>query len=257
VTKAFDAILKKATKSEPNVKKDTLYHRIEAFQKRNGILSTRLGQNAYAYEVMGIHINKLGLNEKETEELQDYINKNKRHAHPFEEKSEVTNHSPQLRKKVIEKLGINPHIVNEANKMAKVYPDIFLFENIVRHTIMTILEKKHGKDWWITPNLVSKEIRDKVVGRKDYEKENRWHSARGAHEIFYTDFSDLSRIIQNNANDFKKVFGDLQIEAEMKKLELSRNIIAHNNSLPANEIKRIDIALDDLKKQLDVYSKKS
>jgi hypothetical protein len=94
-----------------------------------------------------------------------------------------------------------------------------------------------------------------VEKRKRQEKENRWHSKRGVHEIFYTNFGDLSRIVATNIKEFKKVFGDLQIEAEMKKLELSRNIIAHNNPLPPKETKRIEISLDDLRKQLDAYVK--
>jgi len=243
-------------KQEPNIKEITVYHRIEAFQKKNGILSTRLGQNAYAYEVMGIHANKLGLEEKEAEELQEYLNNKKTPSQNVEERREV-NKSHKIRKKVVNEFGITPNIVIEANEMAKVYPDIYVFENMVRYTVKTVLEKKHGKDWWTTPNVVSNEIKKTVEDRKNSEKANRWHSKRGAHEIFYTDFSDLSRIIQNNAPHFKRVFGDLQIEAEMKKLEYSRNIIAHNNLLPQKEIKRIEIYLDDLKKQLDLSSKSS
>jgi hypothetical protein len=137
--------------------------------------------------------------------------------------------------------------------MSKAYPDMYLFENLVRHAVMTVLEKKYSKDWWNVPNVVSNEIKRDVEKRKRQEKENRWHSKRGVHEIFYTNFSDLSRIVATNIKEFKKVFGDLQIEAEMKKLELSRNIIAHNNPLPPKETKRIEISLDDLRKQLDAY----
>ena len=256
MSKAFQAILKKANKSEPNVKQITLYHRIEAFQKKNGILSTSLGQNAYAYEIMGIHVNKLGLDEKEAQELQEYLNNKRKVSETVAEKKEVIEAQPKLRKKVIEKFGVSSQLANQATKMAKVYPDIFLFENLVRSIIMTTLEKKYSKDWWKAPSVVSKTIRDRVETRKLAEKENRWHSSRGAHEIFYTNFGDLSQIIHNNIGDFKNVFGDLQIEAEMNELELSRNIIAHNNTLPAKEIRRIEIYLDDLKKQMDLCSKK-
>jgi len=48
----------------------------------------------------------------------------------------------------------------------------------------------------------------------------------------------------------------MEIEAELRKLEPLRNIVAHNNPLPPKEIGRIKTALDDLKKQLKDYNKK-
>jgi len=42
----------------------------------------------------------------------------------------------------------------------------------------------------------------------------------------------------------------------MKQLELSRNIIAHNNPLPPREVERIKMYLEDLKRQLNIYAKK-
>jgi chromosome segregation ATPase len=77
-----------------------------------------------------------------------------------------------------------------------------------------------------------------------------------AHEIFYTDFSDLNRIIATNCREFKEIFADMKIEAELRKLEPSRNVIAHNNPLSLNEFRRVKLCLDDLKKQLKDYAEK-
>ena len=46
----------------------------------------------------------------------------------------------------------------------------------------------------------------------------------------------------------------MEIEAELRKLEPVRNIIAHNNPLPPKDILRIKTALDDLQEQLKMYS---
>jgi hypothetical protein len=59
-----------------------------------------------------------------------------------------------------------------------------------------------------------------------------------------------------NTNEFKKIFADMEIEAELRKLEPLRNIIAHNNPLPPIEIGRIRTALADLEKQLKEYDDK-
>lgn len=140
--------------------------------------------------------------------------------------------------------------------MAGVYPDMYLLENLVRHVIMNVLQRKYGEKWWNTPNIVSNKIKVDVEGRKHFEGKNRWAAKRRTHEIFYTDFSDLSRIIATNCREFKEIFADMEIEAELRKLEPSRNVIAHNNPLSSNEFKRIKLCLDDLKKQLKDYTEK-
>jgi hypothetical protein len=256
LSKAFKAICKKILKTEPKLSKRAIYGRIEAYQKKNKILSTRLAQNAYAYEVMGFHVSKLGLKKEEIAELQELLDKKKQPIlqELTEQNEEVK--IPKIRKKIIKEFGLPPNLVNEANRMAKVYPDIYVLENILRYVVMTVLEEEHGKQWWTEPNVVSNKIKETVTERKRIELANRWVSKRGAHEIFYTNFNDLSKIIHSNPNSFKQVFADLPIEAEVKKLEKSRNIIAHNNPLPEKEVKRIEICLDDLKKQLQIFVEK-
>jgi hypothetical protein len=54
----------------------------------------------------------------------------------------------------------------------------------------------------------------------------------------------------------KETFANLEVEAELRKLEPSRNIIAHNNVLPPKEINRIRLCLDNLQKQLKRMPKK-
>ena len=256
MSKVFVTICKKTWKKEPKRSKRAIYGRIEAYQKKNKILSTRLAQNAYAYEVMGIHVSKLGLKKEEVAELQEFLNKRQQ---PIlqdlkEQRKEVK--TPKIRKKVIKEFGLPPNLANQANRMANVYPDIYVLENILRYVVMAVLEEKHGKQWWTEPNVVSNKIKVSVEERKQLELSNRWVSKRGVHEIFYTNFNDLSKIIHSNPNCFKQVFADLPIEAEIKKLEKSRNIIAHNNPLPEKEVKRIEICLDDLKKQLQIFVEK-
>ncbi|MGA2767932.1 MAG: Swt1 family HEPN domain-containing protein [Candidatus Bathyarchaeia archaeon] len=254
MNKVFQAICKKTWKTEPKTPRDTIYHRIAAFKRKSNIASKKLSEIVYAYEVMRIAVQKLDISKEELEELQEWLSKKPQQQKDIrqERKIIVTN---KIRKKVVDAFGLPSNIWNEASRMAKAYPDMYLFENLVRHAVMTVLEKKYQKDWWNVPNVASNEIKRDVEKRKRQEKENRWHSKRGVHEIFYTNFGDLSRIVATNIKEFKKVFGDLQIEAEMKKLELSRNIIAHNNPLPPKETKRIEISLDDLRKQLDAYVK--
>ena len=156
-------------------------------------------------------------------------------------------------KKIIDTYGLPQSVASEAERMSEIYPHLYVFENLVRHVVASLLEKKHGKDWWTEPDVVPSQINKKVEDRKSKEGENRWHSERGSHAIFYTDFGDLSSIISKNWEDFKTLFPNLRwIQTRLEETELSRNIIAHNNPLPKKECDRLKMFLDDLKKQLGI-----
>lgn len=249
----FKAICKKIRKTEPEAKENTIYRRIEAFQKKHKILSTRLAQNAYAYEVMEIHPNKLGLDEEESDELQKWLDKKAQPAVPELKQERKEIRVPKISKRVVDISGLPPNLVDEAKKMGGIYPDLYILENLVRYVVMSVLESKYGSDWWNNRSVVSRKIAEKVEERKHFERENRWVAKRRTHEIFYTDLRNLSSIIATNSREFKKIFANLEIEAELRKLEPSRNIIAHNNPLPPNEFGRIRLCRDDLEKQLKEY----
>jgi len=253
LSKVFKAILDKARKKEPKISPTTVYHRIEAYQKKHMILSSSFAQIAYAYEIMNIHVNKLGLDQRQFNQLQQFLNEKKQPLPKTkEERKEVK--IPRICKKVIDGFGLPQNLVEEANRMADIYPDLYQLENLVRYVIMSVLEEKYTTEWWENRRVVSKNIADNVEERKHFEKKNRWVAKRGTHNIFYTTFGELARIINLNTKDFKKIFADLEIEAELRKLEPLRNIIAHNNPLPPFEINRIKMALADLEKQLTEYN---
>jgi len=257
LSKVFKTICKKTRITEPNIKDRTIYDRIEAFQRKHKILSTKLAQNAYAYDVMDIHVGKLGLKEEEREELQNWLDKK---AKPItqdfkKEKEEVK--IPRIRKKIVDVFGLPANLSNEAKKMSDIYPDLYVLENLVRYVVKNVLQDKYGNKWWNNRNVVSGKIAKKVEERKRFERENRWVARRGTHEIFYTTLRDLSRIIATNSKEFKNIFANLEIEAELRKLEPSRNVIAHNNPLPPREFSRIKLCRDDLEKQLREYAEKT
>ena len=154
-------------------------------------------------------------------------------------------------KKITSKYGfLTERTFNEAKEMAeKVYPAVYLFENSARELILNLMEKGYGPDWWETK--VSSTIKNEVQSRIGKEKRERWHSKRGAHQIFYTDMGDLSLIITNNWDIFKQVFpGQSWVTQRFNEIELSRNIIAHNNALEKREINRINLYVEDWNKQI-------
>lgn len=155
----------------------------------------------------------------------------------------------KIGEKAIEDFSLPEKLATEAKRMAEVYPMIYVLENSIRHIIMYILKRRYGDDWW--DKRVPATIRRNVENRVKQEGKNRWHSRRGGHRVFYTDFGDLNSIIINNWDDFKEIFPSQRwIQTRMEEIEFSRNIIAHNNPLPVREIKRLGLYFDDLRRQL-------
>ena len=132
----------------------------------------------------------------------------------------------------------------DASRMADVYPKVYVFENSMRHVILRILRGLHGKNWWdvCAPNDVKKRVQD----RKNEEARKPWHGKRGSHEIFYSDFGDLRRIIIANWAAFTAIFPSQQwITQKLEDLEPPRNVIAHNNPVSERDAKRIEVYSDD------------
>lgn len=141
-------------------------------------------------------------------------------------------------------------IISDAQKMAKVYPMLYIFENSIRSVVVETMEKKFGKDWW---KQVTPKVAQKVETRKNEEKDKRWHGKRAAHEIYYTNMDDLKSIIISNWSLFKnKLYKQSWIDNMMDVITTSRNIIAHNNPLSNHDIQRIEIAFKDWIKQVRI-----
>lgn len=146
--------------------------------------------------------------------------------------------------------------IDEATKMAGVYPVVYIFENSVRNLISNVMNSKHGEKWWDTN--VGAKIKEKVKGRIENEDKNRWHGRRGAHPIFYTDIDELKSIITANWSDFEDIFPNLQwATGKIDEIEMSRNIIAHNNPLEDRDILRLKLNLEDWIKQIASWTEQS
>lgn len=137
-----------------------------------------------------------------------------------------------------------------AEEMAIPYTLLYKFENSLRNFIDNRLTTKYGVDWWNNIGIKT-DLTNQVKSRKQNEGIHKWHVPRGAKEIFYTDLGDLIYLLNKEKVLFER---DLDVEhwtAMIKSaISLSRNIIDHHNPLPAREIKRLKMLLEDWTKQL-------
>jgi len=165
----------------------------------------------------------------------------------------------KVRSKELEDPLLPPSVVEDARRMAEVYPYLYMFENSVRNFVRTVMEKKHGKDWW--EEHVGKAVRDEVEKRIKDEEQNAWHGKRGTHSIHYTSIGDLTKIVKTNAATFAPFFSGLAsglgwLETRINEIELSRNAVAHHRPLEKRDIDDIKRYYEQWRDQLRAWKEK-
>lgn len=227
----------------------TIYGLIDRIRKKSGYKLTREDAAYNLAGTLGIDIAKY-LPSEELErlkripaEVKVIETRSKQGSKPLDLKIQgVPTNIPYLKTKIIK----------DCERMSKTYQLFYLLENSVRSFILSVLQSEYpSEDWWNKDSIVRQKIRKEVEIRMKQEKENRWHATRGDHYIHYTNFSNLKEIIIDNWTVFKRFFPDQAwIISRLKDLELSRNIIAHNNPLPQDEVRRIKLYFRDWTKQI-------
>ena len=138
---------------------------------------------------------------------------------------------------------LDPDLLAEAQRMSVVYAAVHAFENAVRVMVSKGMAEKHGETWW---EKVPERIRTRANSRMEDDAKFRWHGARGASEILYCDFGDLSSIIVTNWEVFEAVLGNMEwAKAILTTLEKSRNIVMHGGSLAKEDVERIGMNIRD------------
>lgn len=230
------------------------------------IIAKRVSDNEYLFErnIIALDLaaeNKIDIrkyaSKKEVEELLKY-----RTSKPVpEEKAKQVKSITSKPRRIIVRLdreieiecsNLPKSVLEDARKMSSVYKLLYVFENSIRFFIKDIMESKYGKNWW--DEKIGVRIRRKAADRQAKEGRNRWHGKRGNHPIFYVDINNLRAIIASFPGDFKDRLPDVDQPIEwlanrINEIELSRNIIAHNNPLDDDDIARIKVYFKDWVKQ--------
>lgn len=142
---------------------------------------------------------------------------------------------------------LDQELLAEAQHMSLVYVAVHTFENMVRKLVIKSMAEAHGEDWW---DKAPEKIRKKVTARMDEDAKFRWHGARGATEITYCDFGDLSSIIVTNWPVFEDLLSNLEWTKQiLGTLEKSRNILMHSGVLGNEDIERIGMNIRDWVRQ--------
>jgi hypothetical protein len=138
---------------------------------------------------------------------------------------------------------LDPDLLVQAQRMSVIYTAIHAFENAVRLMVTKAMAEKYQITWW---EKVPERIRKNAKTRMEEDAKFRWHGARGATEINYCDFGDLSAIIVTNWSVFDDLLGNMEwAKATLNALEKSRNIVMHSGTLAKEDVERIGMNIRD------------
>jgi len=138
---------------------------------------------------------------------------------------------------------LDQDLLAEAQRMSVVYSAIHAFENAVREFVRRAMAEEYAEEWW---SKVPQKIQTKVVTRRDEDGKFRYHGTRGASEIMYCDFGDLSSIIVTNWSVFEDVLADMEwAKAVLNTLERSRNTVMHGGVLADEDMERVGMNIRD------------
>lgn len=163
----------------------------------------------------------------------------------------------RLRKKIIKLMPditefADPYLQNSlySNIPSEGYSIMFVLENSIRSFVTRILYDVFGKAWWnqMQNKKSLKEIVSKVSERRTKESENWYHSKRGVHEIYYTDYTELLKIIRAFDSIFSKLFkkgAERNLVGKLEELGPTRNVVAHNNPITPKDLERLKVHARD------------
>jgi len=138
---------------------------------------------------------------------------------------------------------LDPDFLADADRMAIVYTAIHAFENTVRELVKKAMAEAHHETWW---SKVPERVQKKVKTRMEEDAKFKWHGTRGASEIVYCDFGDLSSIIVTNWPQFETILSDMEwAKGILNTLERSRNIVMHGGLLSKEDVERIGMDIRD------------
>jgi len=153
-------------------------------------------------------------------------------------------HSQSVREKEIVDTEIfEVDIRKQAEEMVDLYYLLFCLENSIRKLIIDRLKEKYSSAWWETK--VPETVKENVLKKQNDEKDTPF-SKRSEDPIYYTDFRDLIKIIEQNWTDFSDTFWSIEsVKATLTTLNVLRRPIAHNSALDTDEILRFKLHIKD------------
>jgi len=144
-------------------------------------------------------------------------------------------------------------VLRDAREMARVYAELYVFENSVREVIKRVLSGQYGAHWWeVCVKVQHPKVYQYAQSLMEKEKRNAWHRRRGEHPIHYTDIAHLVTLIEGQWEHFRGLFPDQTwVTQRIKEIATSRNVVDHHNPLRKRDRERIAGYFEDWLMQVE------
>jgi hypothetical protein len=137
---------------------------------------------------------------------------------------------------------------------AEVFPELFVLENSIRELIKKRLSTT-STDWW--DRLVPQDVFRNVRRTMTNERRFTYREPRGTHELMYSNFADLKKIILSNQSYFVDVIVDFDwFKVKMDEIYMARNNVAHCVPLSKDDAARISLFNRDWARLLEAVGEK-
>jgi hypothetical protein len=248
--------LMQALVAKTGLKPPTIYAKIQEIAGPDG---NSCGTLVYALEYAYLN----GLNPKkfaDPDTLLEYGNY--RRSHPSKPVVITKTIKVPERKVSVVKFAADPDIpeinlptekVNEAKRMAGIYPYIYVLENSVREFIRFNLESIYGTNWW--NQCSTADAKNKASGRQDKQGKSRYYGTKAPHPIYLVDIDDLRKIIMRNWKDLESKLPKLPntqawLINVLQMIEETRNIVDHNNPISKDDEEKLKVHFKDWAKRI-------
>jgi hypothetical protein len=128
------------------------------------------------------------------------------------------------------------------------YWRLYAIENALRIIAHSVLITQYPRDW--VSQTVSRKKYGEIEFRKADYRSQPAVSSPGAHDVYYLSLSDLTKIVANHADLFKRAIPYLDIDnwiVRLERVRLPRNLVAHMNWPNANDRVEIETAYREMR----------
>lgn len=128
---------------------------------------------------------------------------------------------------------------------ARVYPQLYTIENLMRVVVHSVLTAQLGSSWW---NIAAEpDLKKAVDKRKKQYAAKPWHGTPGKHEVYFVYLSELTKILTTHSDQFTPHIPDVGAwTARLEQVRVPRNIVGHMNWPTPTDRSRIEVCLTDV-----------
>jgi hypothetical protein len=134
-----------------------------------------------------------------------------------------------------------PEIVEPPKTSVDAFKMLFNIENAFREFIVEEMTRTCGARWH--KSRLPSDVAQKYLEAKQYERRTKWITLIPHHPIYYIDFPDLKKIVEQN-NNWREIFSPLFIQKTVTtdalfSIEPIRNAVAHNRLLSGSDLDQL------------------